>query len=220
MRPDLGRSLRRRRPKQQLAAHARPIRCRIRGQRRPLRARGSNTCRAGYGRGAARASCRRAGESRRWSSCNMGRGRDRRRCRRPARRKLRRGSDRRAPGLNRARQHGRLSDVATKRADHRCRPQLYLQHPPRRHRLCRCGVQAGAFAERHAQARSLRDSSQGRSPTGYRSAVPDRRAQTRRRYACKFAPAITSIGRRPDSFMARARALSSTNSRIADERLP
>ncbi len=62
--------------------------------------------------------------------------RRRRRCRR-ALSQVRRRADRRTPGPVGARQHGRLSDLATACGHQRRRAQLHFQHSPRRHRL-RC----------------------------------------------------------------------------------
>ena len=60
------------------------------------------------------------------------------------------------PGLTAPGQHGRLSDLAAGTGHDGCGPQLHLQHPPGRHRLCGRRPQARAHAARHARKAHLR----------------------------------------------------------------
>ena len=54
------------------------------------------------------------------------------------------------PGPERARQHGRLPDLAAAASHYGRGPQLHLQHPPGWHQLCGRREQARAYAARHA----------------------------------------------------------------------
>ena len=115
MRPDLGRRLA---PGAEADAGAprRALRRRVRRRRRAVGAGRADACGAHPGRRSADAARRRLAH--RAAGRRPPRtGRDRRRHRRVARRRLRRRSDRRAPGPDRAGQHGRLSDLAAAARD-------------------------------------------------------------------------------------------------------
>ncbi len=114
MRPDLGRRLAAGR-RSRAGAARRAIRRRVRHHRRPVGARRADARGAGAGRRAADAARRRLAHRAAGRRPPRPR-RDRRRHRRALWRRLRGRSDRRASRPDRARQHGRLSDLAARTA--------------------------------------------------------------------------------------------------------